>query len=239
MLCQFQVYSNVNQLYIYIYPLFYLFFINLFIYLFLAALGLCCCCTRAFSSCSEQGLLFVAVHRLLIAVASPVAEHGLQVRGLQQLWQTGSVVVAHGLQSPGSVVVAHGLSCSAACGIFPDQGSIPCPLHWQADSQPVCHQGSPPLFFRLFSHYRLLQSVEQNSLCYTVGPYQLSILQIVGCICQCLSPNLSLPPYSLVTISLFSTSVTLFLFCRYFLFTMSSLQKSHVDVQIELFNFPF
>ena len=38
---------------------------------------------------------------------------------------------------------AHGLSCSAACGIFPDQGSNPCPLHWQADSQPLRHQGSP------------------------------------------------------------------------------------------------
>ena len=33
-----------------------------------------------------------------------------------------------------SVAVAHGPSCSAACGIFPDQGSNPCPLHWQADS---------------------------------------------------------------------------------------------------------
>ena len=33
-----------------------------------------------------------------------------------------------------SVVVAHGLSCSAVCGIFLDQGSNPCPLHWQADS---------------------------------------------------------------------------------------------------------
>ena len=43
----------------------------------------------------------------------------------------------------GSVVVAHGPSCSAACGIFPDQGSNPCPLHWQADSQPLRHQGSP------------------------------------------------------------------------------------------------
>ena len=27
-----------------------------------------------------------------------------------------------------------GLSCSAACGIFPAQGSNLCPLHWQADS---------------------------------------------------------------------------------------------------------
>ena len=33
-----------------------------------------------------------------------------------------------------SVVVARGLSCSTACGIFLDQGSNPCPLHWQVDS---------------------------------------------------------------------------------------------------------
>ena len=50
--------------------------INLFIYLFLAALGLRCC-VWAFSSCSEWGLLFIAVHGLLTAVASLVAEHGL------------------------------------------------------------------------------------------------------------------------------------------------------------------
>ena len=47
-----------------------------FIYLFLAALGLRCC-VQAFSSCSEQELVLVAVHGLLIAVASLVAEHGL------------------------------------------------------------------------------------------------------------------------------------------------------------------
>ena len=39
--------------------------------------------------------------------------------------------------------MAHGLSCSVACGIFLDQGSNPCPLHWQADSYPLHHQGSP------------------------------------------------------------------------------------------------
>ena len=46
-------------------------------------LGLCCC-VRAFSSCGELGLLFVAVRGLLvavrgllIAVTSVVAEHGL------------------------------------------------------------------------------------------------------------------------------------------------------------------
>ena len=35
------------------------------------------CCVRAFSSCGQWGLLFVAVHRLLIVVASLVAELGL------------------------------------------------------------------------------------------------------------------------------------------------------------------
>ena len=57
--------------------LFFFFLINLFyFYLFLAASGLCCC-LRAFSSCNERGLPFVAVHRLLIVVASLVAEQGL------------------------------------------------------------------------------------------------------------------------------------------------------------------
>ena len=36
-----------------------------------------------FSSCSEQGLLFIAMHRLLIAVASVVADRRLQAHGLQ------------------------------------------------------------------------------------------------------------------------------------------------------------
>ena len=117
-----------------------------FFFFFLAVLGLRCC-TQAFSSCGEQGLLFLVMRRLLIAVASLVAEHGLLACRLQQLWNMGSVVVAHGLQSAGSVVVAHGLSCSTACGIFLDQSLNPCPLHWQVDSQPLSHQGSPSLLF--------------------------------------------------------------------------------------------
>ena len=55
---------------------FFLFKNYLFIYLFLAELGLCCW-AQAFSSCGEQGLLFIAVRGLLIAVASLVAEHQL------------------------------------------------------------------------------------------------------------------------------------------------------------------
>ena len=54
----------------------FLFFSRYFLFIFLAALGLCCC-VRAFSGCGEQGLLFVALCGLLIAVASLVAEHGL------------------------------------------------------------------------------------------------------------------------------------------------------------------
>ena len=58
-----------------------------------------------------------------------------------------------GSRRAGSVVVAHGPSRSAACGIFPDQGSNPCPLHWQADSQPLRRQGSP-----LYSYFRPVPS---------------------------------------------------------------------------------
>ena len=67
-----------------------------------------------------------------------------------------------GSRRAGSVVVAQGLSCSAACGIFPNQGSNPCPLHWQADSQPLRHQGRPYTYFlqgigmRTFSMWFLL-----------------------------------------------------------------------------------
>ena len=60
---------------------FVLFFINLFIYLFLAVLGLCFC-ARAFSSCGKWGPPFIAVRRPLTVAASPVAEHRLQLHRL-------------------------------------------------------------------------------------------------------------------------------------------------------------
>ena len=50
-----------------------------------------------------------------------------------------------GSRNAGSAIVAHGPSRSAACGILPDQGPNPCSLHWQADSQPLRHQGSPDI----------------------------------------------------------------------------------------------
>ena len=48
-----------------------------------------------------------------------------------------------------------GLSCQTACGISPDQGSNLCPMHWQADSFPLSHQGSFPSIFFLFLLYYL------------------------------------------------------------------------------------
>ena len=83
------------------------------ILLFLAARGLHCC----------SWAFLVAVHELLLAMASLAEEHWLQVRGLSS--------------------AAPRLNCFTACGIFPGQGSNPCPLHWQADSYPLHHQGSP------------------------------------------------------------------------------------------------
>ena len=106
-----------------------LFFLNNFIYLFLAALGLHCF-VWAFLSCGEQGLLFITVCGL-IAVGSLVVEHRLWVWGLQWLQHLGLVVVMCGPWSSGSVVVANGLNSSSACRIFLDQYSSWCPLYWQ------------------------------------------------------------------------------------------------------------
>ena len=87
--------------------------------------------------------VFVSVRGLSLVAASRGHSSslcaGLSLSWPLLLWSTGS-------RRAGSVAVAHGPSCSAACGIFPDQGSNPCPLHWQADSQPLRHQGSPAIW---------------------------------------------------------------------------------------------
>ena len=111
-----------------------LFFFNLFIYFWLC-------------------WVFVSVRGLSLVAASGGHSSsrcaGLSLSRPLLLRTTGS-------RSAGSVAVAHRPSCSAACGIFPDQGSNPCALHWQADSQPLRHQGSPQT---LLPH-KLLQNIE-------------------------------------------------------------------------------
>ena len=107
-------------------------FIYLFIYfwlrwIFVAAHGLSLVVvSRGYSSlwCMSFSL------RWLLLLKSTGSRHA----GFSSCGLRASVVVARGLWSSGSEVVAQGLSCSMACEIFPDQGSKPCPLHWQADS---------------------------------------------------------------------------------------------------------
>ena len=88
------------------------FFFNKFIYLFIYLFWLC--------------WVFVSVRGLPLIAASRGHSSsrctGLSLSQPLLLRSTGS-------RRTGSVVVAHGPSCSAACGIFPDQGSNPCPLH--------------------------------------------------------------------------------------------------------------
>ena len=75
--------SSKEKFILFYFILFYLFIyflnvmIHLFIYLFLAVLGLRFC-ARAFSSCGKWGPLFIAVRRPLTIAASLVAEHKLQ-----------------------------------------------------------------------------------------------------------------------------------------------------------------
>ena len=85
-----------------------------------------------------------------------------------------------GSRRAGSVIVAHGPSCSAACGIFTDQGSNLCPLHWQADSQPLCHQGSPQLYFLMYMLIMLGLIIIPQCICII----KLYMLNICNYICQ-------------------------------------------------------
>ena len=82
-----------------------------------------CCPARAFSVVVTGG------YYLAVRV-------GFSLQWLLLLWSIISGVWD-------SEVVAHRASCHAASGIFPEQGLNQCPLHWQADSQSLDHQGSP------------------------------------------------------------------------------------------------
>ena len=108
----------------------FLFCFNIYLFIYLFIFG----CVG--SSFSVRGLSLVAASG---------GHSSSQCAGLSLSWPL--LLRSTGSRRTGSVVVAHGPSCSAACGILPAQGSNPCPLHWQADSQPLRHQGSPvPLF---------------------------------------------------------------------------------------------
>ena len=102
-------------------------------------------------------------HMPFLAVLGPLCHVGFS---LVVASVDGSLAAAHevltavaplvGFRHAGSAAVAHSLSCLTARGIFPDQGSTPCLLHWQADSLPLRHQGSPL--------YTILMGIEKNHL---------------------------------------------------------------------------
>ena len=97
-----------------------------------------------FSGCSKRGPLSSCG-----AWASHC--HGCSCSRARALARAGCSSCDGGLSS-----CVHRLSCSVACGIFSDQGSNPCPIHWQADSLPLCHPESPSLLSditSLFLHH--------------------------------------------------------------------------------------
>ena len=83
-----------------------------------------------------------------------------------------------------SVVVVHRFTCSVACGIFLDQGLNSCPLQWQADSQPLYHQGSSHCLFlyrkfvgtQPYSFMYYLWLLRDNRMCVHAKSLRLSDL---------------------------------------------------------------
>ena len=141
--------------------------------------------------------VFVSVRGLSLIVASGGHSSsrcaGLLLSRPLLLWSTG-------LRRAGSVIMAHGPSRSAACGIFPDQGSNPCPLHWQADSQPLRHQGSPWSFFlaniliwKIFKHTEKLNKLYRE---HTYNCYLDAIINILLCLLYNSSIHLSIPVFN-------------------------------------------
>ena len=81
------------------------------------------------------------------AFARAIASHGDGFSHCRAwaLWYVGLVVAAPGFQRVGSVVVVHGLRCFAHVGSsWTREGS--CLPHWQVNSLPLSHQGSPHLY---------------------------------------------------------------------------------------------
>ena len=139
-----------------------LFFFNNCVYLLLAVWGPCCC--LGFSLVAASGAPHCSGFSCCRACAS-------RAHRPQQLGHMGSVVAAvvPGLQSTSSTVVAHGLSCSETCGVFPDQGSNPCLLHWQAETLPLSHQGSPAIILVVLSPSQCLLDPRKCRAALSVG----------------------------------------------------------------------
>ena len=146
MLCQFQVYSKVIQLCIYIYLFFFRFFFHIGYYRVLSRVPC------AIQQVLVDYLLYIQcvflITQLCLTLCDPMD-----------------------CSLPGSSL--HGIL----------EARI---LKWVAISS--CRGSSPPsgqtCVSCILSPFRLLNNIEQSPLCYTVGPCELSILNIVVCACQ-------------------------------------------------------
>ena len=150
---------------------FFFFLIYLFIYLFIIYFWL--------------RWVFISVRGLSLVVASGGHPSSL-CAGLPP--SRPLLLRSTGSKRAGSVVVAHGPSRSAACGILPDQVSNPRPLHWQADSQPLRHQGSPKCFISLKNFSGVIWTAVAFFSSYDLG-YTVNIFSMLG---KLLSSSLSL-----------------------------------------------
>ena len=147
----------------------------------------------------------------------------------------------HGLQHtrppcPSPKPGAYSNSCQLSCSCHPTISSSVVPFSSHLQSFPASGSFQMNQFFpsggqsigvsasasdicihvSVLFQFRLLQSIEQGSLRYTVGPCSLSELNIALCICQSQTPSQSLRHTLslLAIINLFSKSVSLFLFCK-------------------------
>ena len=144
------------------------------------------CLMQAFSSCGEQGVLYAVMLRLLIAVASLIGEHRLQVCRLSSC---SSQALEHrpgscDVRAPRHVEFSH----------TRDWTRVFCTAKWilthcttrevlsvlisavpQSDS--VIH--TYIYIFHILEHYGLSQDSECISLCCAVRPCCLSILYII------------------------------------------------------------
>ena len=126
--------------------------------------------------------VFVAVHRLFSSCvwashcsgfprcrAHTVGRVGFGNYGTwaQKSWFYGSRAEAQYL--------IHGFSFSVACGTFPDQGSNSCLLHWQADSLPLSHKGSPCPIFKVNTRTLIWKERDPGNCSETFEHVQLNL----------------------------------------------------------------
>ena len=152
-------------------------------------------CARAFSSCGKRGPLFIAVRGPLTIAASLVADHRLQTRRLSncgsrtQLLRGMWDLPIPGLE-PVSPALAGRFSTTAPPGkpqIFTLDLTIfdlQCCVSFRCTAKCFIYTYIYiSILFQILFPFSLLQNIEQSSLCYTVDPCWLSILNILVCIC--------------------------------------------------------